>query len=110
MVKSGIYITYTKTYINNPYLLTDGDLEMVLTDIYKIFEKRKRNMQGLLNNGHSLAIDKKNEIKGAVNEIDIFLKTLEHFKSQEPSQDEDFSLLDAPLEEKKGLFSKIFKP
>jgi len=81
---------------------------MVLTDIYKIFEKRKRNMEGILNNGHSLALNKKSEIKGAVNEIDIFLKTLEHFQNQ-PQNMPEINLESAPLNEKKGLFSKIFK-
>lgn len=65
-------------------------------------------MEGLLNNGHSLALNKQNEIKGAVNEIDIFLKTIEHFQNQ-PQDMVEINLSSAPLNEKKGLFSKIFK-
>ena len=65
-------------------------------------------MEGMLNNGHSLAITKKSEIKGAVNEIDIFLKTIEHFQNLS-QESKDVGLVSAPEEVKKGLFSKIFK-
>lgn len=79
---------------------------MVLTDLYKIFEKRKRNMQDIINNGHSLALDKKHEIKGAVNEIDIFLRTIEHFQNA-PVETDEINLI--TVKKREGFFNKLFK-
>jgi len=82
---------------------------MVLMDIYKIFEKRKRNMQELLeNNSHSIALEKKQEIRGAVAEIDIFLRTLEYYQSQPQDRAGDIDLASIP-EKKPGLFSRLFR-
>lgn len=80
---------------------------MVLMDIYKIFEKRKRNMEELLqNNSHSIALEKKHEIQGAVAEIDIFLRTLEYFQNQPQNGMDNIDLGSTP-EKKSGLFSRF---
>ena len=80
---------------------------MVLMDIYKIFEKLKRNMEELLqSNSHSIAIEKKHQIKGAVDEIDIFLRTLEHFQDQPQKGLDDINLGSVP-EKKSGFFSRF---
>jgi len=61
---------------------------MVLLEIYDIFEKRKRNIEKILNNGHSLSLEKQHEMEGAMNEIEMFLKTLKYYSAQQRSRDE----------------------
>lgn len=64
-------------------------------------------MEGILKNGHSIALDKKQEIKGAVAEIDIFLKTLQHFQNMPKNHTDDLELI-SPVK-KEGVLSKFFK-
>jgi hypothetical protein len=78
---------------------------MSLMEIYKIFEKRKLTFQELVkNNGHSLALDQKQKIRGAIDEIDMFLKTLEYYHCNE-TETKQPSLACNP--EKKGFLSRF---
>lgn len=56
---------------------------MVLMDIYCAFEERKKKMSFMLksNNG-SIALEKRQEIQGALNEIEIFLNTLQYYNNK----------------------------
>jgi hypothetical protein len=85
---------------------------MVLMEIHTIFENRKNSMlQILKNQERSIALEKKQELKGAVNEIELFLKTLEFYSNNNNVQKE------APLgnlmkdidgdDDRKGFFSRF---
>lgn len=57
---------------------------MTLMEIHTIFENRKNSMMQLLNcPDKSLALDKRKEIEGAVNEIELFLKTIEYYSKND---------------------------
>ncbi|OGM02933.1 hypothetical protein A3K72_04295 [Candidatus Woesearchaeota archaeon RBG_13_36_6] len=60
----------------------------------------------LQNNSHSIALEKKHEIQGAVAEIDIFLRTLEYFQNQPQNSMDNIDLGSSP-EKKSGLFSRF---
>jgi hypothetical protein len=86
---------------------------MVLMEIHTIFENRKNSMLQILKNQEkSIALEKKQELKGAVNEIELFLKTLEFYSNNNSVRKE------APLtnlmkdtdkddDDRKGFFSRF---
>jgi len=55
---------------------------MVLMEIHTIFENRKNSIRQILDSSSkSIALDKRRELEGAVNEIELFLKTLEYYSN-----------------------------
>lgn len=57
---------------------------MVLAEITKIFEKRKMELYTLINERNDeLKPEVQHQMYGAMNEIDIFLRTVEHFRTKE---------------------------
>ncbi len=58
---------------------------MVLTQLYEMFAARQRKLRKYINNGHSLTIEQKAELNGAVNEIENFLQALEHMNKKPES-------------------------
>ena len=71
---------------------------MVLNEISKIFEKRKTEL-------HSLLSERKDEIKpeqqhqmyGAMNEIEVFLRTLEYYRQKEIDKEIKNAVLVGPM-------------
>ncbi len=57
---------------------------MVLAEITKIFEKRKMELRTLLSErDDELKPEVQHQMYGAMNEIDIFLKTVKYFREKE---------------------------
>lgn len=51
-----------------------------MKDIKKIFEKRKKELTALLlNNSEEIELEKQHQIYGAINEIDVFLNTIDEY-------------------------------
>ena len=84
---------------------------MVLMDIHGVFEQRKKKMQNMLrsNNG-SMALKKKQEIQGALSEIDIFLSTLRYYHDLSKNAPEPKLVCEEIIErENSNRFSRFFK-
>jgi hypothetical protein len=57
---------------------------MVLTEITKVFERRKMDLHTLLNErSDELKPEVQHQMYGAMNEIDIFLKTVKYYREKE---------------------------
>ncbi|MFH1398604.1 MAG: hypothetical protein ABIG95_00660 [Candidatus Woesearchaeota archaeon] len=80
---------------------------MVLMEIYRIFEQRKNNIDRILSNGHSMALEKKHELQGAKDEIETFLKTLEYYYNEQGKPDPRPTLMSC---EQKGFFARFQNP
>jgi hypothetical protein len=65
---------------------------MVLIEMQRIFEKRRTDLIELLENNSSLDASKQHQIYGAILEIEIFLRTLEHFRKKELNEKVEFEL------------------
>lgn len=68
---------------------------MSLSDIYRIFEQRRRDLISILEHNKHMELGKQHQIYGAVLEIETFLKTIEHFRIKE-QQEEKFKLKKHP--------------
>ncbi len=79
---------------------------MVKEDIMEALKNRKDELTEMLNDD-SLQLEKQHQIYGAINEIDMFLKTLDYYDKS--SQENSFGkiTLVKPPKPKKDLFSKI---
>ncbi len=83
---------------------------MVLMDIHNIFLNRKSNiMQMLKEQEGAIALDKKHELIGAMNEIDLVLRTLEYYNTNGKKDNNDINLLTNPEEDHESIFSRIFR-
>jgi len=82
---------------------------MVYKEIIRIFDERRRKLEGLLSEDVvQLSHERIHQIKGAVEEIDLFLLTLRQHQDQRVHRNFDYK---AKLRsEKKGFFSKVLKP
>ena len=68
---------------------------MVLMEIHTIFENRKNSILHILNcSDKSLAFEKRKELEGAVNEIELFLKTLEYYSNGTANSKKEAPLCD----------------
>ncbi len=82
---------------------------MVLQEIIQIFERRRQELYNLL-------VQRKDEIKpeiqhqiyGAINEIDMFLKTIEYYKQKETDHEINKAVLVGPMLQEDG-FTKFMK-
>ena len=80
---------------------------MVLFEITKIFERRRDELCHLLEKRKDeLKPEIQHQIYGAMNEIDIFLKTIEYYKEKETDHEMNRALLIGPMikEDKMTLF------
>lgn len=83
---------------------------MVLTDIQNIFVNRKNNiLQMLKSQEGTIALDKKHELMGAINEIDLILKTIDYYNVSGKKDVNDINLLTNPEEDHESIFSRLFK-
>jgi len=83
---------------------------MALMEIHNIFLNRKNNIiQMLKNQEGSIALDKKHELIGAMNEIDLVLKTLEYYNTNGKRETGEINLLNNPVDDREPLFSRLFK-
>lgn len=84
---------------------------MVLTDIHNIFVNRKSNIiQMLKEQEDSITFEKKHELMGAMNEIELILKTIEYYKTNGKKETSEINLLHNPEEEEHNtIFARIFK-
>lgn len=84
---------------------------MVLMEIHTIFENRKNSILHILNNSDkSMALEKRKEYEGALNEIELFLKTLEYYSNGTASSKKEAptcDLMKNTEEEKEGFFSRF---
>ncbi|OVE74897.1 hypothetical protein BVX95_00890 [archaeon D22] len=81
---------------------------MVLAEITKIFEKRKMELYQLLNERkEELKPDVQHQMYGAMNEIDIFLNTVEHYRQKEVDDEIKRLRLVGPMI-REGKVSKFF--
>jgi hypothetical protein len=71
---------------------------MVLLEITKIFERRRAELYNLLEKRKDeLKPELQHQIYGAMNEIDIFLKTIEYYKEKETDHEMNRALLVGPM-------------
>lgn len=83
---------------------------MALMDIHDIFLNRKSNiMQMLKEQEGAIALDKKHELIGAMNEIDLVLKTLEYYNTNGKKDTDGINLLTNQEDERESLFSRVFR-
>jgi hypothetical protein len=82
---------------------------MVLDEITSALEKRRADLVDMLENrNEALELEKQHQIYGAINEIDLFLQTLNYYEKT-GSKDEIMPLtLSKPPESKKNAFARIF--
>lgn len=79
-------------------------------DIHDIFLNRKSNiMQMLKEQEGAIALDKKHELIGAMNEIDLVLKTLEYYNTNGKKDTDGINLLTNQEDERESLFSRVFR-
>jgi hypothetical protein len=82
---------------------------MVLQEIEKIFEKRKTELITLLeSDSKTITLEKQHQVYGAINEIDIFLRTLSYYKVKQ-LEPENCDIKLVKPNENKGLLSGLFK-
>ena len=71
---------------------------MVLSEITKIFERRRAELYNLLDKRKDeLKPEIQHQIYGAMNEIDIFLRTIEYYKEKETDQEINRAILVGPM-------------
>jgi hypothetical protein len=85
---------------------------MVLMEIHTIFENRKNSILQILNcSEKSLALEKRKELEGAVNEIELFLKTLEYYSNGTSNSKKEAplgNLMRSPEgDDKEGFFNRF---
>ncbi|NTV23631.1 MAG: hypothetical protein HGA85_04615 [Nanoarchaeota archaeon] len=82
---------------------------MVLDEISSQLVKRRSELVDLLENkAQNLHLEKQHQIYGAINEIDLFLQTLDFYQRTSNSVEPQQVNLARPPETKKGIFSRIF--
>ena len=81
---------------------------MVVPEMTRLLEKRRTELIYLLENkADELDLEKQHQIYGAINEIEIFLQTLDYYRNKEINDElEDIKLVRPS--EKRGIFS-VFK-
>ena len=80
---------------------------MVLSEITKVFERRKMDLHTLLNErSDELKPEVQHQMYGAMNEIDIFLKTVKYYRGKEVDTEIKNLRLVGPVL-KEGKFKKM---
>ena len=82
---------------------------MVLDQISQKLEKRRAELVGMLDNKHTLELEKQHQIYGAINEIDLFLQTLSYHANNKSESEIGHITLIKPVEEESDVFSRFFK-
>ncbi len=72
---------------------------MVVSEITKLLEKRKNDLIELLEYDSNLKLEKQHQIYGAINEIEIFLQTLNYFRDREMKEGSSDLQLASPIQE-----------
>ncbi|MBN1503222.1 hypothetical protein JW930_06805 [Candidatus Woesearchaeota archaeon] len=81
---------------------------MVVQELSKLLEKRRDELIALLEHDANIELEKQHQIYGAINEIEIFLQTLNYYRDKEiKAEVGDIQLVAPP--EKQGLFTRIFE-
>ena len=71
---------------------------MTYKEVIKTLEERRENMLNLVENRrNSLPIEKHHQVTGAINELDVVLKTLQHFRDKEGSQERSFEIPESKI-------------
>ena len=95
------------------------------TPLINLYEERKKKLSGVLSNRKDLKAENQHQIYGAINEIDLFIKTLREYQkgydsnirheNKHPAENSDIlSSLPSPNERfieapKPSIFSRIFR-
>jgi len=82
---------------------------MVYKNIIRIFDERKRKLEILMDDESlGLSVERMNQIKGAVGEIDLFLQTLRQHQDQKVHR--NFCYTTQLQSQNKGFFGRILRP
>ncbi len=82
---------------------------MVVNQISSALEKRRAELVEVLdNNKDSMELEKQHQMFGAINEIDLFLHTLDYYQNNSSEIDDGPIRLMKPAKEEKGIFTKFF--
>lgn len=82
---------------------------MVLDEVTQALEKRRAELVDLLENqSHTIELEKQHQIFGAINEIDLFLHTINYYEQNSSQEDITPIRLAKPIDGKKDLLSRIF--
>lgn len=82
---------------------------MPISEITRIFEKRRTELYNLLvQRKDELKPELQHQVYGAINEIDIFLKTLEYYKQKETDHEINKAVLMGPMLQEDGM-TKLMK-
>ncbi|MBR9690798.1 hypothetical protein GOV08_03885 [Candidatus Woesearchaeota archaeon] len=80
---------------------------MVLAEMTRIFERRRTELYDLLDQRkEELKPEVQHQMYGAMNEIDIFLKTIEYYKQKEMDSEIQNAVLVGPMI-REGMVTKI---
>jgi hypothetical protein len=81
---------------------------MVVDQITDVLEKRRIELVTMLeSNRDSMELERQHQLYGAINEIDLFLQTVEYWTKNSEGDIGNINLFKPP-EDQKGLFTKIF--
>lgn len=81
---------------------------MSYKEIIKIYNARKEKIERLIEeDGHQLSENRILHLKGAINEIDMFISVLEQYKQQSMAMQNQPSLSDLRGRSNYGLWSKL---
>lgn len=82
---------------------------MVVTQISASLEKRRVELVEMLeNNRDSMNLEKQHQVFGAINEIDLFLQTIDYWQKNSSEEIGTIKLIKPSADDEKGLFTKIF--
>ena len=80
---------------------------MVKEDILGALENRREELKESLDD-ESIQLERQHQIYGAINEIDMFLKTLTYYEHRSHENGFGKIRLVKPLKPQKDMFSKVF--
>ncbi len=83
---------------------------MVVDQISDALQKRRQELVDMLeNNRDTLDLEKQHQVYGAINELDLFLHTLDYYQKNFSDSEEPLRLVKPPEEsDNKNVFYKIF--
>jgi hypothetical protein len=83
---------------------------MVVNQISEALQKRRIELVDMLeNNRDSLNLEKQHQVYGAINELDLFLHTLDYYQKNYMGGEEPLRLVKPPEEsDSQNVFSRIF--
>lgn len=82
---------------------------MVINQISESLQKRRRELVDMLeNNRDSLDLEKQHQVYGAINELDLFLHTLDYYQKNSMEGEDPVRLVKPPEESDKNVFYRLF--